>query len=841
MQTTPDPPPQPYAADTSDLFPIVGIGASAGGLEPFLEIVRLLPVDLGMAVVLVLHQERHASHLAEVVARATPMPVVTPADGTEVLPNRIYVAPPGVEVTLAQGRLWLFEAAERSLPIDVFFRSLADDQGEHAIGVILSGSAADGAQGVKAIKAEVGTTFAQDDSAKFPQMPRAAAANGAIDQVLPPAGIAEELIRIGRRAQAGTAAARLPEKELAQLFRLVRVSQDVDFTHYKPSTVERRIRRRMSAHKITKLSDYLDLLQDRPAEVEQLYSEILIHVTGFFRDPEVFETLRTAILPQLFENRTSQEPVRLWVPGCATGEEVYSLAILLLETCAERDFTCPIQIFGTDISQAALERARLGAYSESIAENVSPQRLRRFFTRVEGGYRVAKAVRDCCIFARQNLTSDPPFSRLELVSCRNVMIYLGAVLQRKAMAIFHYALRPDGVLLLGSSETIGNYGELFSVVDRKHKIYRKKPASNRLNIDFDPFVPRDRQEHRPVRDEEIDHATQLFREADRLMLSRLPPGVVINEAMEVLQFRGRTSTFLEAPSGAPTFNILKMAREGLLVELRAAIQAARESHQPVRREAVRVKGNGGWSAVDLEVIPFLNQRKEPHYLVFFEEVAAPGVAPEDVPPQDAAAARQEAPLVARLERELEATREYLQSIIEEQEAMNEELRSANEEIQSSNEELQSTNEELETAKEELQSSNEELTTLNEELQNRNEELAETTSDLVNLLASIDLPIVVLDNELRIRRFNPRAQRVLNLIPADTGRSIRDLNLSLMVDDLESLIRGVIENLEVRELKVQDRTGTQYLLRVRPYKTTDNKIEGAVMVLMDVGGAGAGGA
>jgi two-component system CheB/CheR fusion protein len=832
--------PNPSDQFPSDQFPIIGIGASAGGLEPFLELLRAIPTDLGTAVVLVMHQPRHASHLAEVVARGTAMPVVTPADGTDVQPNHVYVAPPGMELTIAQGKLWLFEAPEHSLPIDVFFRSLADDQGERAVGVILSGSASDGAIGIKAIKNEGGTTFAQDSSAAFPQMPRAAVANGA-DSVLDPAGIAQELIRIGRRALTGTTP-RFPEKELAQLFRLVRVSQDVDFTHYKPSTVERRIRRRMAGRKLGTLAEYVALLRNDPDEVEQLYNDILIHVTGFFRDPEVFAVLHDTIVPRMLQQKTAPETIRVWVPGCASGEEVYSLAILLLEAFGDRDFTCPIQIFGTDISLAALERARLGIYPESIAEDVSPQRLRRFFTRVEGGYRVVKAVRDCCVFARQNVTSDPPFSRLELVSCRNVMIYLGSALQRKAMAIFHYALRPEGFLLLGSSETIGSYGELFSVVDRKHKIYQKKPATNRLTVDFDPFVPR-QLPTRIVRDEAVDSAAHLFREADRLMLARLPPGVVINEQMEVLQFRGRTSAFLEVPSGAPTFNVMKMAREGLLVELRALIQAARDPHQPVRREGVRVKTDGGWSAVDLEVIPFINQKKERFYLVLFENAGAArdtggggasGAAGDAVGPPD------DQQLVTRLERELEATREYLQSIIEEQEAMNEELRSANEEIQSSNEELQSTNEELETAKEELQSSNEELTTLNEELQNRNEELAETNSDLVNLLSSIDLPIVMLDNELRIRRFNPRAQRVLNLIPADAGRSIRDLNVSLLVDDLDRLIAGVIENLEVRELKVQDRAGTQYVLRVRPYKTTENKIEGAVMVLMDVGGAGGGG-
>jgi two-component system CheB/CheR fusion protein len=812
-------------------FPIAGIGASAGGIEPFLDILRTVGDRPGLAILFILHQEKHhESRLVEVVARATHMPVIAATDGAAIESDHVYIVPPAVELAISNAKLRLVERPPHSLPIDFTLRSLAEDQGDRAIGVILSGSGSDGALGAKAIKGEGGITFAQDGSAAFPHMPHAAITNGAIDFVLPPEGIARELVRIARHAAATEVGQRLPKPELDQLFALLRVGHDIDFAHYKPNTVERRIRRRMAVHKADTLAEYVAILRAQQAEVEQLYREILIRVTGFFRDPEVFETLQRDVVPEMIRGRSSANPLRIWVPGCATGEEAYSLAILMLEAAGNLDLTSPVQIFGTDVSEEAVERSRLGIYPENIAADVSPDRLRRFFTKVDSGYRVAKAVRDCCVFARQNLTSDPPFSRLDLVSCRNVMIYLGAALQRKVMSIFHYSLVPNGYLLLGSSETVGNYGELFEVVDRKHKIYQKKAASSRLTADFNVVTPQ-----LPVpkvrMEEETISPPNVLRDADRVVLTRFsPPGVVINEEMEVLQFRGRTSLYLEPPPGVASFNILKMAREGLLADLRAAIHAARKNDEAVRREGVRVKTNSHTTLINLEVIPFYSATKERYQIILFEPVPEPAPkrrGAKNVEPET------DSRSTARLKRELEATREYLQSIIEEQEAMNEELRSANEEIQSSNEELQSTNEELETAKEELQSSNEELTTLNEELENRNQELGAVNNDLVNLLASVDLPIVMLDSTLRIRRFNPSAQRVLNLIAADAGRPINDLKLTLVVKELEHMIADVIDTLEVRELEVSDRAGHAYLLRIRPYKTLDNKIDGAVLVLIDV--------
>ena len=523
------------------------------------------------------------------------------------------------------------------------------------------------------------------------------------------------------------------------------------------------------------------------------------------------------------------------MPGCSTGEEVYSLAIVVHEALAAMSIECPVQVFGTDVSDTSIDRARSGMYTESITAEVSPERLRRFFTRVDGGYRVAKSVRDCCIFARQNLTKDPPFSKVDLISCRNVLIYLGAILQRRVMSIFHYSLQPEGYLLLGNSETIGNYADLFTIVDRRNKIYQRKGALGRLPIDLSrPTLPIRSHHMERIRllDDEAVAPPNLFREADRVLLSRFTPaGVVVDEEMEILQFRGRTSAYLEPAPGAASFNLLKMAREGLLAELRTAIHGARKKDTSVRREGIIVTADDHSQTVNLDVIPFVGPSGGRYFIILFEPAQAEA-APKSRRKKNAAPIADTKQTV-RLKRELEATRDYLQSIIEEQEAMNEELRSANEEIQSSNEELQSTNEELETAKEELQSSNEELMTLNEELEHRNDELAHVNNDLLNLLAAVDLPIVMLDSALRIRRFNTSAQKTLNLIPSDAGRSIRDLSLTLEVRDLDAMIADVIDTLEVRELRVQDRDGHAYLLRIRPYKTSDNKIDGAVLVMIDI--------
>jgi len=816
------------------IFPIVGIGASAGGIEALSTLLGHLPERPGLAIVVVQHQEPHrVSGIPLVLSRVTSLPVAEARDDDEVQADHVYIAPPQADLTITDGVLHLgMPDIRAALPIDLFFESLAEDQGSRAVGVVLSGAASDGARGSKAIKAEGGITFAQDESARFDSMPRAAIGAGSIDFVLPPEKIAKELVRIAHHSYvaggADGAEGRISAADLAKVFALLQAAHDVDFTHYKPATLERRVRRRMLLAHAETVNQYLDFARQNPNEIEHLYSDILIRVTGFFRDPEVFETLQKDIIPELMRSREGDVPLRVWVPGCATGEEVYSLAIAFMEVAGE----CPVQIFGTDISDAAIERARAGIYPDSAVSGVAPERLRRFFTRLDGGVRVSQQVRDCCIFARQDLTKDPPFSKLDMISCRNVLIYLGAVLQRRIVSIFHYALRNDGILLLGSSEAMTSYGDLFAMADRKNKIYRKRPALNhRLAIDYSPHVLRTPRP--PLHAPEIEGITaaSVLREADRVLLARFsPPGVVINDNLEIVQFRGRTSPYLEPAPGTATFNLLKMAREGLLAEIRTAVHAAKQKELPVRRGGVRVKTNDHSVIVDLEVIPF-TAGNDHYYAVIFEPTPLPVRTKGSKAKVKATAEDRQS--VVRMRRELDATREYLQSIIEEQEAMNEELRSANEEIQSNNEELQSTNEELETAKEELQSSNEELTTLNEELENRNDELGLVNSDLNNLLTSIEIGVIMLDGGMRIRRANPAAQRAFKLVPTDVGRSINDMKTTLKLDGLETMIASVVDNLEVRETTVQDRNGRWYSLRIRPYKTMDNKIDGAVLLLIDV--------
>ena len=818
-------------------FPIVGVGASAGGIEAFTALLKALPDSPGMGFVFILHQDpTHTSNLVQILARSTKMPVDLVRAGMNIQPNRIYVAPPDAEVSIDGGVLHLHQrTAGTPSVIDGFFRSLAEDQGSRAISVVLSGSASDGALGTKAVKAEGGITFAQDGSAKVDSMPRSAATVGFIDFVLSPGEIAKELVAIGKHhyiTGAEDEDARLPEPDLRQLFTLLRAKHDLDLTHYKPSTVERRIRRRMALNKVDTLREYVAIVRKNPAEIELLYSDILIRVTGFFRDPAVFEALQREVFPQLLRAREAKETIRVWVPGCASGEEVYSVAMALLEASSKSGSECPLQIFGTDVSEQAIERARAGVYPDTIAGEVGPERLRRFFNPLNGGYRVNKSVRDCCVFARQNVTKDPPFSKLDLISCRNVMIYFGTSLQKKVISVFHYALRPDGYLLLGSSESIGNFADLFEIIDRKNKIYQRKAVKSRPVVDFNLERPLASERTATREEPALPGPAAVFRDADRVLLNHFsPPGVLINEDMEVLQFRGRTSRYLEPPPGAASFNLLKMAREGLLADLRSAVHAARKKDAPDRREGIRIKSDGRSITVNIEAIPFIGDSKERFILVVFEEDPAKETGARSK--KKGKPAKAETVPARRLARELEATREYLQSIIEEQESMNEELRSANEEIQSSNEELQSTNEELETAKEELQSTNEELMTLNDELENRNDELAQANNDLINLLSAVDIPIVMLDGKLRIRRFNPGAQRSWNLISTDVGRSINEIKTNLRLDNLDEVVNQVIDNLEVRELEVHDRAGRAHSLRIRPYKTTDNKIDGAVLVLIDL--------
>jgi len=833
-------------------FPIVGIGASAGGLEAIEALLKGIPADTGVALVFIQHLDpKHESLLTEILARSTTMPVKEITDGMRVMPSHVYVIPPNTDLEIKQGVLRLHARTftrGQHMPVDVFLRSLAEDQKNKAIGVILSGTASDGVLGLKAIKAEGGITFAQDEqSARYGGMPRNAMTAGVVDFVLPPESIARELERIGRHPYLASEQAAVPETlppesrgSLTKIFTVLRQTFGTDFSDYKDTTIRRRIKRRMVLHKIEDPEAYLRYLRDSAEEVEALYHDILINVTSFLRDPVTFDALKAKVFPTLLENRQSDEPIRIWIPGCATGEEAYSVAICLLEFLSATDAATPIQIFGTDVSEVSIEKARAGAYLENITLDVSPERVRRFFTRTDGAYRISKMVRDLCIFAQHDVTKDPPFSRLDLITCRNLLIYLTPVLQQRILSRFHYALKPHGFVMLGSSETIGSFGHYFRLVDKKSKIYAKRITAGRPRLEFpltkigtDRFGISDKKpalEGKP----EFD----ALKEADRIVQSQYAPsGVLINDEMEVLQFRGRTSNYLEPSPGTASLNLMKMAREGLLPELRASIQQARRNNAPVSKEEVRVRSNGQTKIINLKVFPIRgNHGAEPYFLVLFEQPPqseAPSRKRTGSAKERASDLRGKDRELLNLRRELEATKDYLQSIVEEQEATNEELKSANEEILSSNEELQSTNEELETAKEELQSGNEELTTLNEELQNRNIEIGQVNNDLLNLLSSISIPLVMLATDLRIRRFTPQAEKVLNLIPSDVGRPLTDIRLNMHIPDLEERILRVIDTVSGDQVEVQDKEGRWHSLWIRPYKTSENKIDGAILILVDI--------
>jgi two-component system CheB/CheR fusion protein len=825
---------------------LVGVGASAGGLEAFTQLLESIDPDAGLTLVLVQHlSPHHDSALVELLSSHTTMRVMEVTDGVHIEPNYVYVIPPNVEMVLAGDSLQLSpRPGNRTAhaPIDGFFTSLAAGMRDHSIAVVLSGTASDGAAGIHEVKAAGGITFAQTPaSAKFDGMPRAAIATGMVDVVMTPAEIGDELSQIARHPYARQPARgdhhTIEEDQLQRVFALLGPASGVDFRQYKLPTVRRRLLRRMALHRISNIDQYVELLEKSPDEVRGLFQDLLIHVTRFFREPESFEALAAEVFPTLLDRKDPDRTVRAWVCGCASGEEPYSLAMALLEFLQQRQSAAHIQIFATDVSETAIEHARAGVYPASIAADVGADRLRRFFTRSDGHYRVSKQVRDLCVFAKQDLTRDPPFSRLDLVMCRNVLIYMNAVLQRKLIALFHYALLPDAHLVLGQAESVGPQVGLFTLVDKRHRIYRKKGDYRMARRD-----PRPREyttvlpSSRPPSPPPIDADRGLQTEVSRLILDRYSPaGVVVDSDLQIIQVRGQTGPFLEPAPGEASLSLLKMLREGLLYGVRSAFQAARKSRRPARRDGLRVKTGSAWRQVDVEVVPLSDASR--HYLVLFEDSRAAASAPERAPSRKGHAGRKAAsrkpPSLDQLQRELDASRAYMQTIIQELEAANEELQSANEEILSSNEELQSTNEELDTAKEELQSTNEELNTVNDELQARNDELSRVNSDLVNLVGSVQIAIVIVGSDLRIRRFTPMAERVMNLIPADLDRSIAHINPNLECPNLPELIIECMDTVAPLERDVRDRQGRWYALRIRPYKNLDNKIDGAVLALFDV--------
>ena len=836
-------------------FPVVAAGASAGGIEAFRELLSAMPNDTGMAFVLVLHLDPSGeSQLREIIAQETEMPVQEAKDGMVIEPNQVYVIPANRTMTLREGQLRLTQDERSRLyrTINIFFRSLAKARRDKAIGVVLSGSNDDGSLGLEAIKEAGGITFAQSEaSAQMRTMPNTAIATGHVDFTGTPVEIAQVLVRTSHHSyvydsgQDGLGP--LGEEELSDIFAMLRTAIGVDFSLYKETTLRRRIFRRMALLRLEELPQYVKYLQQNPAEIENLYHQILIGATGFFRDAPLFEALKREVFPALMENRSVQAPIRIWVAGCSTGEEAYSIGIGLLEFLSQAIATPPIQIFATDLNDAAIEQARQGIYPAGRLTDVSPERLQRFFMEVEGGYQVTKQLREICIFARQNLLGDPPFSKLDLVSCRNVLIYFKPAAQRNILSVIHYSLKSPGYLVLGSSEAAGSVPELFTAVNPRQKVYLKQPSSADWDFNLAENIS---SEDIPTRTRPWSRSAQsdagISRAAEQaLLLYHNAAAVIIDGQLNILQFLGQTGAYIDPAPGQASLNLLRLSRPEMQIDLRSAIHQAKETQQTVSKTNVHLRPSEvaedlpTTQRINLVVLPFKpSATAETCFVVLFEDMSRSEAEAEPAAQSQLNRAADYstpdgAQVLHQLHQELETTKMHLQSIIEEQEATNQDLRAANEEILSSNEELQSTNEELQTAKEEIQATNEELSTINEELYQRNADTTRISNDFQNLLGSINIPIVMVESELRIRRFTPTAARLFNLIPTDIGRPLNDIRHNLLIDDLEGRILEVIRHLTQISEEVQDRNGHWYDLRVRPYRTMDNRIDGAVIVMVAI--------
>jgi two-component system CheB/CheR fusion protein len=853
---------RPDTGGSVSSFPVVGLGASAGGLAAFEAFFSGMPADSdpGMAFVLVQHlAPDHKSLLTELIGRYTRMQVFEVEDGMRVQPNCAYIIPPNRDMAFLNGALQLLEPAAphgRRLPIDFFFRSLAQDQGERAIGIVLSGTGSDGTLGVRAIKGEGGMVMAQTPATtEYDGMPRNALATGLVDYELPPAEMPAQLLAyaahaLGGSRGAGLVPAPMPENALKKIFVLVRAQTGHDFSHYKPSTIGRRIERRMAVHQIATIENYVNYLQRVPGEVDSLFRDLLIGVTNFFRDPEAFLVFRQRVIPQILARKQEGEVIRVWSAGCSTGEEAYSLAMLLVEEMQEHSKNCVVQIFATDLDGRAITMARAGLYPASIANDLTPERLARFFTvEADGGaYRIHKGIRDMVIFSVQDLIKDPPFSKLDLLCCRNVMIYMSAHLQRQLIPLFHYALNPGGTLFLGTSETVGDSGNLFTPLDVKQKIYqRREDVSGTRGAVLSRVLPMvgsvESQVAARVAVRRNFPIRQPLREmAEQAMLAQVVQvGALVNGQGDILYFHGRTGRYLEpVPGEATTHNILAMAREGLRAELTRALHQAWTAHEVVRHAGLRVKTNGHYSMVNLTVCPVASGDVAtpgvPLYLVILEEAPEAPMGAEGNGEHLAKSGRPGAAdmRIAELKEELRDKEEYLRSSKEELEASNEELKSANEELQSLNEEMQSTNEELETSKEELQSVNEELNTVNTELQSGMMDLSRVNNDMNNLLSGTGIATVFVDHELRILRFTPATTRLINLIQTDVGRPVGHIVSNLVgYTDLVADVQLVLNTLVPKEVEVQTTDGQWYQMRLMPYRTREHVIEGAVITFVDI--------
>ncbi len=822
----------------ANMFPVVGIGASAGGLNAIQKLLENLPEKTGLAFVVIQHlAANQESMLSEILSRSTQMKVHKVTDGMPVEVNNIYVIPSGTAMTISGEKLKLHPKGASFKPIDEFLQSLAFERKAQAMGVILSGTGTDGTEGLKFIKAEGGITFAQDPkTAQYPDMPKNAIASETVYYVLSPQQIAKELYRIAKhpeiaRQKIVEEVPSEPEEnntEIQTILSLLQASLNVNFANYKKSTIYRRIARRMIINKIESPKKYVNYLRTHKDELQALFDDLLIGVTSFFREPNTFAALKEKVFPNIIEN----QPIRVWIPGCSTGEEVYSIAIALEEFLEEKNIVGrEIQIFGTDVNEKNIEKARHGVYQKSIEDQIPQNQLKRFFLLTNGTYQVNKRIRDMCIFARHDLTRDPPFSNLSLIVCRNLLIYFDSKLQERITPLFHYGLRPNGFLVLGEAESVGRFNNLFEPLIKRGVIFRRKQAQPTFEVQLESSAPYSMK--RPAeKPEKADSINMLEKEIDKLLMKEyIPAALLLNNNLDVLFFRGKVNPYISVDAGVASLNANKIVKKELRAALQTAVYRAKKNQKDVTETVYFDQGEES-KAVNIHVrILKLPKIEEAFFFVLFTE--APKRLPSLTQKGQQEADETKDQRIRELSDDLNSTKLTLQTIIEQQEATNEELRSAMEEVQSSNEELMSTNEELETSKEELQSTNEELSTLNEELKNRNQNLTVLNDDLNNLMASVDTAVVIVDNEYRIRRFTCQAQDLLRLMPADVEHSIIDIRLGIPIENLEKALNLAVNQLEITRMEIKDEKGRWYQVRIRPYLTQEKKVGGAILSFSDV--------